>query len=232
MSLFNLLFSFKGRITRSQYWFAALLQAIFFVVVLGAYLALVGSIFPSDFVKNVEPGSKELAALAPLLIPILLILIVMIWMGAAVYTKRLHDRNKGAVWLTAIYLPSALNLVNPLFIVISIIAGLWAFIELGCMRGTDGPNRFDGPEAGAYLDDVFGKAPATGNKPSKPSGEPNLGGMAGAMAAINAAARENQGQRPAAASAPSAPQFGQRAATQFGQLNTGATSGGFGRRGL
>jgi hypothetical protein len=157
----------------------------------------------------------------------------MVWSSASIYTKRLHDRNKGAVWLSAIYAPSALTLVNPLFIVFGVISGLWVFIELGCLRGTDGPNRFDGPEAGAYLDDVFGKAPAMGSKPTKPSGEPNLGGMAGAMAAINAAARENQNQRPASASRPAAaPQFGQRAPSQFGQLNTGATSGGFGRRGL
>jgi uncharacterized membrane protein YhaH (DUF805 family) len=232
MSLFNLLFSFKGRITCSQYWFAALLQGIG-VVVLGGYLALIGTIFPKDFVDRLQPGSKEIAALAPLLLPILFLLIAMIWSSASIYTKRLHDRNKGAIWLSAIYAPAALTLVNPLFIVFGVISGLWAFIELGCMRGTDGPNRFDGPEAGAYLDDVFGKAPATGNKPGKPSGEPNLGGMAGAMAAINAAARENQSQRPAsAASASPAPQFGQRAATQFGRLNAGATSGGFGRRGL
>jgi uncharacterized membrane protein YhaH (DUF805 family) len=50
MSLFNLLFSFKGRINRGQYWFAALLQGIGLVVVLGGYLALIGSIFPRDFV--------------------------------------------------------------------------------------------------------------------------------------------------------------------------------------
>jgi uncharacterized membrane protein YhaH (DUF805 family) len=233
MSLFKLLFSFKGRINRGQYWFAAFLQGIVFTVALGGYLALVGTIFPSDVVKDLEPGSKELAALAPLLLPVLFIVIMMAWMGAAAYTKRLHDRNKGASWLALIYLPSALTLVNPLFVVISLIVGLWMFIELGCLRGTDGPNRFDGPEARAYLDDVFGKAPATLNKPSKPSGEPNLGGMAGAMAAINAAAREKQNQRPtAAASAAPAPQFGQHAPTQFGRLNAGATSGGFGRRGL
>jgi uncharacterized membrane protein YhaH (DUF805 family) len=232
MSPFNLLFSFKGRIRRGQYWAGATMQIVAAIVILGGYFAAIGSIFPRDFVDSVDPGSKELAALAPLLLPILLVFIGLIWSTAALYTKRLHDRDKGAIWLLAIYGPIALIFVSPFFIVLAMISNIWNFIELGCLSGTNGPNRFDIGVSGTNLDDIFGKVNPSDARSNAKTAEPSLGGMAAAMAAMNAAARDNQNQVPAASRPTSAPQFGQRAPAQFGRLNAGATSGGFGRRGL
>lgn len=54
--------------------------------------------------------------------------IPVIWVSLAIQAKRWHDRNKSAWWI--------------LITVIPVIGPLWAFVENGCMSGTDGPNNF------------------------------------------------------------------------------------------
>jgi len=54
--------------------------------------------------------------------------IVVIWPTLAVQIKRWHDRDKSGWWI----------LIN----LIPIIGWLWALIENGFLRGTEGPNRF------------------------------------------------------------------------------------------
>jgi uncharacterized membrane protein YhaH (DUF805 family) len=82
--------------------------------------------------------------------------------------KRLHDRNKSGFWLLFFLgLPGAFNLINDrldtmteaatgaaqivlvvagfVLGVASIAIGIWMIVELGCLRGTVGPNRY-GPD--------------------------------------------------------------------------------------
>lgn len=229
MSILSLLFSFKGRITRGQYWLGASLQIVLTIIISVGYVAILGSAFSTEKVKSLNPGSPELRALAPLILPVFAIFGLMLWSGAAIYVKRLHDRNKGAIWLLAIYVPSFATFVFTPAIILVVISAIWSFIELGCMAGTPGPNRFDGGDQGAYLDDVFGKAPAKSSK-SAPAAQ-GYGGMEAAMAAVTAAARATPTSlSQTRGTAPAPMQFGQRAPGQFGRLNMGATSGGFGRK--
>lgn len=99
---------------------------------------------------------------------IVAIILAYIWSWLAVYVKRLHDRNKSAWWLLPYALvPMALNgyafyMAHSIRIAhltpagkvaygVAVLIGLWVFIELWCLRGTKGPNRFgndpldDGP---------------------------------------------------------------------------------------
>jgi uncharacterized membrane protein YhaH (DUF805 family) len=228
MSILSLLFSFKGRIKRGQYWLGAFLQIMLPGIMATLYVIMLGSAFPAEKVKALQPGSPELRALLPLILPIFAIIGVMLWSGAAIYTKRLHDRNKGAIWLLAIYGPSLLSLVFPPAIFLAILAGLWSFIELGCMPGTPGPNRFDDAGASAFLDDTFGKAPPKSNKPMP--AQQGYGGMEAAMAAVTAAARDHKPAQTTTAYASQRASFGQAAPAQFGRL--APNSGGFGRKGL
>jgi len=64
---------------------------------------------------------------------ILLVLfqILILWSALAVQAKRWHDRDKSAWWLL-------MNLVP-------VIGPIWVFVEAGCLRGTEGQNRF-GPD--------------------------------------------------------------------------------------
>jgi uncharacterized membrane protein YhaH (DUF805 family) len=73
----------------------------------------------------------------------------------ALGVKRLHDRDKSGWWILLFYIvPEVLNgavqttdsqgvvLVGT---IASVVIAIWGFIELGCLRGTAGPNRF-GPD--------------------------------------------------------------------------------------
>ncbi|MBI2477944.1 MAG: DUF805 domain-containing protein [Planctomycetia bacterium] len=57
--------------------------------------------------------------------------IPMIWSSLAIQTKRWHDRDKSGRWILVSFLP----LIGP----------IWAFVETGCLRGTEGPNSY-GPD--------------------------------------------------------------------------------------
>ncbi len=58
-----------------------------------------------------------------------LVIIALIWPSLAVQIKRWHDRDKSGWWY--------------LICIVPIVGPIWAFIELGFLRGTSGPNRFD-----------------------------------------------------------------------------------------
>ena len=57
--------------------------------------------------------------------------LLLVWPALAVSVKRWHDRDKSGWWVL-------LNLVP-------VIGWLWALVDNGFLRGTDGPNRY-GPD--------------------------------------------------------------------------------------
>jgi uncharacterized membrane protein YhaH (DUF805 family) len=61
----------------------------------------------------------------------LLLDIPLIWISLAVQIKRWHDRDKSGFMVFINFIP--------------IVGAIWAFVEVGCLRGTEGPNRF-GPD--------------------------------------------------------------------------------------
>jgi len=137
MNFVGLLFSFEGRINRGKFWLAVLAYVVISIV-----LALL------------------------LIIPVLGWLLAgigylgMIVSGIFVAIKRLHDRNKPGWWVAIFYvIPMILSgasaymtydageqtSVAMLISLISLAISLWAFVELGCLRGTVGPNQY-GPD--------------------------------------------------------------------------------------
>jgi uncharacterized membrane protein YhaH (DUF805 family) len=124
------LFSFEGRISRGRYWSALTLSSLPVLILLGVAvynLALAmddGYIETTSFhVEGVDAlvlWTLGMAAMVPLL-----------WMNLAVTVKRWHDRNKSGAWLLIGLIPY--------------IGALWSMIELGFLRGTEGPNTY-GPD--------------------------------------------------------------------------------------
>ena len=51
-----------------------------------------------------------------------------IWISLALQVKRWHDRGKSGWWVLLGCIPYS--------------GAIWSFIELGCLRGTDGPNEY------------------------------------------------------------------------------------------
>jgi uncharacterized membrane protein YhaH (DUF805 family) len=134
MALGNLLFQFSGRTNRGQYWFAWLIYAvIYFLIGVLGYLS----------------DSMAIAALNSM------VTIVLFISSLAVGTKRLHDRNKPGWYLVLFYvlpgilfiagmgvgmLPDGSNMVATVLGLAGFAISIWAFVELGCLRGTIGIN--------------------------------------------------------------------------------------------
>jgi len=145
----SLFFTFRGRINRAKFWLASV---IFFG--LGILLGLIGIIAGNSMVFE---GFDALVNLA------------MFVSGLAVAAKRLHDRDKSAWWLVLFYFGPAVFiaiavgitrdavgaagmtadvtlLLFKLCILGALAIGIWGFVEIGCLRGTAGYNRF-GPDS-------------------------------------------------------------------------------------
>jgi uncharacterized membrane protein YhaH (DUF805 family) len=139
MSVPQLLFSFQGRINRAKYWLIAILSLVVMVLV-GSAAFFLFAMGGGGFIL----GSVLMFAVG----------IGAIWIGLAVGAKRLHDLGKSAWWLLLFYVvPGVLQGIGdrldvPLAYVFYLPAfgiWLWALIELGFLRGTQGPNQY-GPD--------------------------------------------------------------------------------------
>jgi len=147
------LFNFEGRINRAKFWLAAFIwyatvfsfMTIFLFVVAGILRAS-GNDLHFVSTKTMHPAFYLLGF--PLLV-------IIVWLFAATAFKRLHDRGKSGWWLAPFFIaPGLLNklsdwLDNPILALfgsaLSFGLCVWCFIELFCLRGTKGPNRF-GPD--------------------------------------------------------------------------------------
>jgi uncharacterized membrane protein YhaH (DUF805 family) len=132
----QLWFGFTGRINRAKYWLVVLVN--------------VGLVMAAAVVAAVT----GLMLLTPVWIAASVLFLVLLVSGLAAAAKRLHDRDKSAWWiLVFILLPSVISGIGQQFGeafvlvtgLISLAISIWAFVELGCLRGTRGPNRF-GPD--------------------------------------------------------------------------------------
>jgi len=109
----QLLFSFKGRIARSQYWKGVLILLPFNILLSLLAFGLL------------ESGDNDSAVL------VLIVYAVALWPGLALTVKRWHDRDRTAWWFLTWLIPY----VQFLFM-------LWMTIEIWFLRGTAGSNRF------------------------------------------------------------------------------------------
>ncbi len=142
-----LFFSFRGRINRAKYWFAMLVYVLIGVAFLFIPWALSWfGILPAGFVHTAVFQGIHVA------------FDFAYWFsGLAVSAKRLHDRNKSAWWILLLYvvplaaiLPGYLGLLNAdlggMAVRLGILAAgafmVWFFVELGCLAGTHGYNRY------------------------------------------------------------------------------------------
>jgi uncharacterized membrane protein YhaH (DUF805 family) len=145
MAWLNFLFSTSGRLNRSKYWLFALGYSVVYLVVL---LTVAVTMLPA-----IRTGSS-IGTAATLLF--LLFYLVSLIPYVTVSVRRLHDREKSGTWVIAfLVVPTVANTLirrNDEIAVAEIIVALlavalsiWGFVELGCLKGTTGPNEF-GPD--------------------------------------------------------------------------------------
>ena len=139
------LLTFRGRMNRARYW-GAVLSLVCIAIMMGLIAGATHAMIQ---------GGAAAAALAIIMAVALLALAVP---GYFIAIKRLHDRNKSGHWLWLFCLaPAVLNLLGKLavpqgaaavgivIIMVSVGISIWGFVEIACLRGTSGPNRF-GPD--------------------------------------------------------------------------------------
>jgi uncharacterized membrane protein YhaH (DUF805 family) len=133
MNLSTMLFSFTGRINRDRAWLAVLAVGVVgtLVVVLGIAFEI-GRAYPATIAIGVA------------------VVLALAWIDLAVSVKRLHDRDKSAWWLLLFYVVPAIlpalglgnRSANLILGSVRAGIGIWAFVEIACLRGTPGPNRY------------------------------------------------------------------------------------------
>lgn len=142
MPMSQLLFSFAGRLNRQPYWLVTLALIVAVLIILGGSAAVMFG-----------GGSGGASSLGILGIIALLLYIPLLWIGIAIGTKRLHDRNKSGWWLVLFWLvPGVLQVageqLGTVGIVLTLIGlgiSIWGLVEIGFLRGTVGPNQY-GPD--------------------------------------------------------------------------------------
>jgi uncharacterized membrane protein YhaH (DUF805 family) len=140
--LFEFLFGASGRFNRAKYWRSVLIY-------IGAGMMTAVILFTAAGIA------------APLFILMIVVVLIpwLLW-GASFTTRRLHDRDKSAWWLVVFYLvPGVLGhlaeaawfagiagaALNSILALASSVLTIWGFVEVGCLRGTDGLNTY-GPD--------------------------------------------------------------------------------------
>lgn len=109
----DVLFRFKGRISRSEFWLKGFLP-ILLVIALPGYSLV--------FIHDEAGMARVIAYLLPF---------ASLWPFLALYSKRLHDRNRSAWFLLTLLVPIA-----------NIGFAFWLIVETWFLRGTVGLNRF------------------------------------------------------------------------------------------
>ena len=136
-SLIWFLFSFRGRISRIEFWvFHLALTVLGFVGLLALGLALDPLFFRTSAVTVATEILISYALIGLMALAVLCSL--------AVTAKRFHDRGRPGWW--------------SLMVVVPVIGALWILIECGCLRGSSGENRYGPDPLGGHsegLSDVF-----------------------------------------------------------------------------
>lgn len=101
MNLVWLLFSFNGRINRVQFWLGGVIGGIACVMLM--LLLAIGTMPAGGFAKTPD-GLSQFISMVSFAFGVPLAL--MGWIGAALQTKRLHDRGRSKLWAMAPMLPA------------------------------------------------------------------------------------------------------------------------------
>ena len=140
-------FRVSGRFNRAKFWLASLIYTIVLIALVVAFFIALGD-FDKDRIGEMIGTSLLFIAIGGI------VFLILVWSSLATAIKRLHDRGKSGWWVLLFWvLPSALGMaadsmdgtVSFGLNAASIVLSIWGFVEVGCLRGTQGPNEY-GPD--------------------------------------------------------------------------------------
>jgi len=157
-TLSYMLFSFQGRMSRSEYWLRYVVPLLLLYVGLLVLLLVISLVFGvvqsltlMMTASALEQGGAEFGALQIVGVMVMILTvfaasIAFLWAGIASAVKRLHDCNQTGWFYLLVFIPG----IGPLVMLI------W----LGFIRGTVGENKF-GPDPNDLPDNTPGDNPDT-----------------------------------------------------------------------
>jgi uncharacterized membrane protein YhaH (DUF805 family) len=130
MKISKILFSTEGRLRRRDYWLYSIAITVLYIAIYFGVAVATGTV-ESLMTENPSPVLQvtEFA-----------LSVAMIWPSVCIQVKRWHDRDKSWVWIF-------INLIP-------IVGWIWSFIELGCLDGTKGRNRYGNSPKGINAQEV------------------------------------------------------------------------------
>jgi uncharacterized membrane protein YhaH (DUF805 family) len=159
MSMFT---GFAGRINRAKWWLGTVI-----LIVIGAVLYFIlAAIFGLGAVTDPAQIASMMRTIAILQI---VLLAILAYPTTALMMKRLNDRDRPSYFAYIFWAPTVLSVLGGLLgltmtttdmggvaiptqsglgwilTIASAVVGIWALIELGILKGTDGPNQH-GPD--------------------------------------------------------------------------------------
>jgi uncharacterized membrane protein YhaH (DUF805 family) len=169
MSLTQLLFSFKGRIKRLHWWVASLGAG--FVAAIA--MAILEAAARASGHAIIDPDTQQIEPTGILGVAMSAVGLANMWVAFALSAKRLHDRDRTGWWLLWQILVVTVAVI---LIVVAIavpkeqgalwyalagatglaafVLSIWLFVQIGFLRGTQGPNRYGPDPLGAARDDA------------------------------------------------------------------------------
>lgn len=246
MNLVSLLFGFKGRINRAQFWFGNLgagFAGILLMCVLGVMF------MPTEEFPKTTAGFLHFLSVMGVIIGPPLFL--MGWIGLALQTKRFHDRGRSGLWTMLPMLPAMMitrTIVTALaggqtpdqalasvgvWMLVAQAVNIFMLVDLGCMPGKEEINKYGPPPGGGggFTGAGLSSSPIPGQSAQSKAATPIPGmGLASAESAIDRAiaAREKQTQAPAS-KAPARSMSPAQASVASAPMRA-ATAGSFGRK--
>ncbi len=137
--VFSTLFAFRGRVGRSQYWSLTGLYVLVLVAGLIAFVAI-------GIAVHAGAGDAVTLAMVPIGIAFILAMSVAV---AGVGIRRLHDRGRSGYWLLLYYcVPlwaskhAGLDATGLAYLAVTLGVAIWAFTDLGALRGDTAGNSF------------------------------------------------------------------------------------------
>lgn len=163
MSLFT---SFDGRINRAKWWLGAVILLIFSIVVYFILAMFMGG----SMMSGLDPATMGPGSMASLYrsfaIVQVIMLVIIAYPATALMKKRINDRDRPAWLVYVFWAPTVVSLVLSLtglgytmtdlggvsmptptglswiVNIAGLVVFIWALIELGFLRGTEGPNQY------------------------------------------------------------------------------------------
>lgn len=160
MSMFT---GFAGRINRAKWWLGSVILAVISLILYFILMAIFG--VSAAIMDPAQMGS----VMQTMAIIQIILVAILAYPATALMMKRLNDRDRPSYFAYIFWAPTVLLLLGGLLgltmtmtdvggvampmqtglgwvlTIASVAVGIWALIELGILKGTDGPNQH-GPD--------------------------------------------------------------------------------------